>query len=412
MIYDLLIVGGGISGLGLAHLSSRRGLRTMVLEANYKIGGCIATHTFANTGGFWVEAGAHTCYNSYGHLLQIIHEVGLNAAITPKLKLSFKLLQQGQVCSLLSGLHPLELSYCVPRLLWERKAGRSVKDYYTCVLGQRNYQDLFGPAFNAVICQPADDFPVELLFRPKPRRKDIPRSFTFPRGLASITDAIVRQTNLEVMTQTTVVAVEQEIDGFKTITADGKSFSSHKLAIATPPDQAASILAKTFPELAGLLGDIHMAEITSISVAMPTKFVAIPRLAGIIAAYEPFYSAVSRDYLHDTHNRGFTFHFPKDRLDPNRQIGRIREVLQIPKDQLATSIYTNHRLPAMRSNHVERVTIIDKFLAKTGLMLTGNYFLGVSMEDCLTRSYSEWQRLAPAICINKASTACVNKTNT
>jgi protoporphyrinogen oxidase len=396
MTYDFLVVGAGISGLGLAHLSSKRNLRTLVLEAAPKIGGCIATHVFPDTSGFWTEAGAHTCYNSYGNLLTIIADLGMTSKIKAKSKLNFKLLRQDNLYSVFEGLHPWELALHIPHIIWASKNDRSIKDYYSQVLGSKNYCDLFGPAFNAVLCQPADEFPAELLFRRKPRQKNIPRSFTLPQGISSIPKAIATQPNLEVLTEVTVVRIERAADSFRAITADGSSFTAKKLALATPPDQAALMLADTFPELAGLLSEISMAEITSVSVAVPKESTTLPQLAGIIAPYEPFYSAVSRDYLEDPKYRGFTFHFPTGQIDPSRQIGRIREILGIPKEQLTAIAYThNHRLPALRPNHMERITRIDQVLAGTGarIALAGNYFLGVSVEDCLIRSTNEWRRL-------------------
>lgn len=393
MTYDVVIVGAGISGLGLAHLSHKSGLRTLVLEADTRIGGCLYTHYFPSSNDFWVEAGAHTCYNSYGHLLDIIADLGIKANITPKIKLSFKLLNNNRLRSVISGIHPLELVGSLPRLYWETKVGRSVKEYYSRILGRNNYKDLFGPAFNAVLSQFADEFPADMLFRPKPRNKNFPRSFTFPAGLSTIANVLAKQPGLEVLTNSAALAIEQEVDGYRVLTTDGRDFVAKHIAIAIPPDQAAILLAGNFPELAGLLGEISMAEITSVSVAVASNALIFPPFAGVIAPYEAFYSIITRDYLKDAHLRAFTFHFPTHGLDATRQVGRIREILKVPKDLLTNIAYTPHRLPALRTNHVERVARIDRVLAGTGLLLTGNYFLGVSIEDCLTRSANEWHRL-------------------
>ncbi|KOR28787.1 hypothetical protein TI03_03940 [Achromatium sp. WMS1] len=394
MTYDFLVIGAGISGLGLAHLSSKRNLKTLVLEAAPQVGGCITTHVFPDTSGFWVEAGSHTCYNSYGNLLKIITDLNMSTQITAKSRLSFKLLRQENLYSVFDGLHPWELALHIPQIIWAQKNERSVEDYYTQILGVKNYRDLFGPAFNAVLCQPANDFPAELLFRRKSQQKSIPRSFTFPEGLSTITNAIVDSPNIDLRTEVTIAHIKRTDDGFQAISTDGSIFSAKKLGLATTPDQAAIMLADKFAELAGLLGEITMADINSISVAITQNSTTLPRLAGIIAPYEPFYSVVSRDYLEDPIYRGFTFHFPSGQIDPLRQLGRIREILGIPKEQLTSATYThNHRLPALKPSHVGRIARINQVLAGTGIALTGNYFLGVSIEDCLTRSTSEWQRI-------------------
>ena len=84
--FDHIVIGAGISGLGAAHFSARRGLSTLVLEASDRIGGCLNSHHFDALGGFWTEAGGHTCFNSYGTLLSIMDDLGLTAQVQPKLK--------------------------------------------------------------------------------------------------------------------------------------------------------------------------------------------------------------------------------------------------------------------------------------------------------------------------------------
>jgi protoporphyrinogen oxidase len=63
---------------------------------------------------------------------------------------------------------------------------------------------------------------------------------------------------------------------------------------------------------------------------------------------------------------------------------------------VAEAAYVANRLPALRKGHAELVRRIDRALAGTRLALTGNWFVGVSIEDCLTRSRQEMDRLFPA----------------
>ena len=177
-VFDNLIIGGGISGLGLAHRCLRRGLHTALVEGTPQVGGCIHSHGFPDSDGFWLEMGSHTCYNSYGNLLRMVDELGMAEQLKLKDKVRFKILNRDALASIFSRLYPLELAFSLPRLFSEKKTGQSVAGYYSRVLGKRNYRDLFEPAFNAVICQPAGEVPADKLFRRKPRRKDRPRSFT------------------------------------------------------------------------------------------------------------------------------------------------------------------------------------------------------------------------------------------
>jgi oxygen-dependent protoporphyrinogen oxidase len=392
-----VVIGAGISGLGLAHLTAHNGMETLVLEAADRIGGCINSRTLQNDADLWVEAGGHTCFNSYGHLLEILGNLGMMDRLTAKPSLRYALWRHGARRSTFSALHPLELIISLPRLFAANKAHRSVAEYYGKGLGRRNYQDLFGPAFRAVICQVADDFPAELLFRHKPRRKDIVRSFTFPGGLSEIPAAIARQDRVEVRTGQRVSAVRRDGARFRVVMEDGAEASSSYASLAVPPDAAARLLAEDFPGLSALLSQIGVAEVESVLLAVPQAHLQhLPVLAGLIAVDDAFYSMVSRDYLEDAQLRGFTFHFARGALSAEAQVERACQAIGITPDCIATQARVINRLPALRVGHRDLVSRIDAELAGDRLALTGNWFLGVSIEDCLTRTDQEFRRVFQA----------------
>jgi protoporphyrinogen oxidase len=392
--HEHIVIGGGISGLGLAHRAAGKGIETLVLERGERVGGCINTQSFPGCDGFWVEGGSHTCFNSYGHLLDTLDELGMLARLTPKAKASYSLWRDDTRKSIFSALHPLELAVSLPRIFTGKKAGRSVADYYGAGLGRRNYRDLFGPAFRAVICQDADDFPADLLFRRKPRRKEVLRAFTLPGGLSDIPDAIAAQPGLAVRTGQEVAGVRRDGDGFQVLLEGGEALGCRYLTLAVPPDVAARLLRADFADLAGVVGGIGMAEVESLALCVAKDQVAnLPPLAGLIAVDDAFYSMVSRDYLDDAAHRGFTFHFRPGVLCPEAQLQRACAALGIHETAVSGVQPVTNRLPALRVGHAERLAQIDAALAGTHLALTGNWFYGVSIEDCLTRGHQEFQRL-------------------
>ncbi|MET0051654.1 MAG: FAD-dependent oxidoreductase [Candidatus Thiodiazotropha sp.] len=389
---DLLVIGAGISGLGFARMAKRLGCQAAVLEASQHIGGAIHTARF-NTehGDYWAELGAHTCYNSYGNFLQMLEESGQLDSLVAKQKLRYQMQVDGQLCSIPSRLNFLELLGVLPRLWMSKKAGRTAEEYFGRVLGRRNYRDVLGPALDAVVCQPAGEFPADALFRKKPRRKEILRSYTGPSGLQSLIEGMV--SDLDIRTNTPVQRVVRQENGFDVYTSENQSIHTHKLVLAVAPDVAARLLAQSLPELTAVLAEIEMVEIESHAVRVNADGLSMPPLAGIIAPNDDFYSVVSRDLVPDEHYRGFTFHFRPGRRDAQGRLRRIVEVLGITQDRILDSRYELNRLPALRLGQDERVAWIDRNLKGLSLGLTGNWFSGVSIEDSLIRSHQECQRL-------------------
>lgn len=393
---DHIVVGGGISGLGAAHFAARRGVQTLVLESAPRIGGCIHSHAFEGLQGYWAEAGSHTCFNSYGNLLSILDDLGLTAQVRPKVKVGYRLWRNGQRRPVTAALHPLEALLSLPRLFTTPKAGRTVAEYYARVLGSRNYQDLLRHAFQAVICQPADDYPAEALFRRKPRRKDVVKAFTFDRGLSTITEAIADQPVLEVRVGRQVRGIELDGDGFRVSIAGGEALTCGTLTLAVPPDQAARLLPGGFEEARSAAVAIGMAEIETLVLAFRTADLGLPPLAGLIAVDDVFYSAVTRDFLPDPGYRACAFHFRPGASYPQDQVEQACAALGAAPERILAQAWVANRLPALRAGHGALVERLDRDLVGRRLGVTGNWFLGVSIEDALTRSRAESDRLFPS----------------
>ncbi|WP_295455724.1 FAD-dependent oxidoreductase [uncultured Thiodictyon sp.] len=393
--FDHIVIGAGISGLGAAHFSARRGLRTLVLEAAPRVGGCMNTHAFQGLGGFWTEAGSHTCFNSYGNLLTIMDDLGLTAQVQAKAKtkVGYRLWANGKRRSIASALHFLEAAVSLPRIFSTPKAGQRVADYYGRILGRRNYRDLLSHAFKAVICQNADDYPAEALFRSKPRRKDVIKAFTFTQGLSVIPDAIAAEERLSVRTGQTISAIVADGDGFRVIIEGSGEVTCDALTLAVPPDAAARLIPAGFDGARDAAGAIGMAEIETLTLAFRATDLTLPAMAGLIAVDDQFYSAVSRDFLPDPTYRGFAFHFRPGVLSPQEQVAHACRALGVDPARIVAQGQVHNRLPAMRAGHAGVVERIDRATANSRLAITGNWFLGVSIEDSLTRSRQESDRL-------------------
>lgn len=390
-VYDLLIIGAGISGLSMAHSAAAVGLNMLILEQERRAGGCLHSHRFSGErDGFWLELGAHSIFNSYGNLLAILEAARALDRLRPRAKVGFRMLADGLVRSIPSQLHFSELLLAPFRLLGWKKTGRSVADYFGRIVGPRNYATVFEPAFNAVICQPAGEFPAECLFNPRPRRKDFPRSFTLAGGLQTIADVLAK--DLLVQYGQTVQAIQQTAEGFSIATDDGE-YHARALCLATPVAEAARLLQTDFPELSAALAQIQTAWVESVGVVVPKASLKLPPVAGLIGRNAAFYSAVSRDTVPDPAWRGLTFHFRPGALDEAGKLDCIAQTLGLPRQELTNVVSKTNQLPALRVGQSDLIGVVDRALAGTRLALTGNYFTGVAIEDCVSRSRTEWERL-------------------
>jgi oxygen-dependent protoporphyrinogen oxidase len=386
--YDLVVIGGGISGLSLAHYGSKAGLKTLIIEKADQAGGCL--RTMRRPGDFWLELGAHTCYNSYGNLIGIIEDCGIRERLQGRRNVPFMMFVDGKVKSIPSQLDFLELVCSVPHLFTLAKSGRTVSSYYSRIVGKKNFDRVIGPALSAVPSQRADDFPAEMLFKKRERRKDIIRKFTLTRGLQTIADAVTEERGIELLIGTEAAAIKKDNSLFRVSVAEGREITADNLALAVPPPVAAGLLRDTLPEAAERLSAIKTAQIESLGVAVRKEAVGLPPFAGLIPANDVFFSAVSRDIVADPTYRGFTFHFGQ-RVDDAAKMKRISEVLGT--DRFEVSSENRVVLPSPLLGHEKIVGDIDRVIEDKRVFITGNYFAGLAIEDCVTRSLTEFRRL-------------------
>lgn len=389
---EIIIVGGGISGLSLAFYCARAGLQTTLLEKEQRVGGAFHSHRLKD-GDFWLELGAHTCYNSYGNLLDIIEYCQADGQMIQRQKVPFMMLVDDQIKSIFSQINYPELLLSVPKLIVLNKQQQSVASYYTAVLGKKNYQRVFRHLFNAVPSQSTDDFPADILFKSRARRRDHYRSYTFTGGLETIVDGIVATNKIQILTEQVIESIELLDGGYTIATEDGKQYETAMLALATPAPVSTRLLQSVYPEISQLLSRIPVAKVNSTGVVMQKKFLSLKPVAGIISADDLFYSAVSRDTVTDERYRGFTFHFKPEVLDQQVRLQRISDVLAVTPDQIEQVVWKSNLLPSLKVGHDKLIEEIDTCLERKNLLLTGNYFAGVSIEDCVSRSLQEFSRL-------------------
>jgi protoporphyrinogen/coproporphyrinogen III oxidase len=393
-------VGAGISGLAFAWKAAQAGRKVLVLEREGRVGGCI--HSVQRGDGFWYELGAHTVYNSYGAFLDIAVGTGVTKDIVERgpARSHFGLVRDGRYQwltppKILLQLNWLEAALSAPFGFFRSKDGQTVKSYYGRLIGRRNYERLFGPFFAAVPSQSADGFPVEgpgSLFKKRPRREEFIRSFGFQGGLGRLCDSAARANGVTTETGVTVRTVSKTGTGYGVATADGRAIEADVVAVAVTPDAAAQLLSESFPGVRRQIERVKTVTVESHGVVLPREKCWMPEVAFVVPVDDVFHSAVTRDPFPDPRFRAFAFHF-KTGLTREDRIRKMSEVLRLPPEELGEITDQRLVLPAPALGHADIVQGLDAALAGGRLALTGNYFAGLAIEDCVLRSNEEWRRV-------------------
>jgi UDP-galactopyranose mutase len=397
--FDVIVVGGGISGLAFSESAANAGRSVLVLEQAPRVGGCLATHRGPD--GYWFELGAHTCYNSYAAFAELVERCGVRGAVVPRAKTHLRFLDGDRLVpgSNLGTLLRLfswgELARSLPRMFTMRKQGQTVFSYYASIVGRKNYALVLGPMLSAVPSQSADAFPAGMLFKSRSfRRKDLPRSFTLQGGLATIAEAITRRPRIAVRTDTAAAAVEPAgARGHAVVTVSGERLEAGVVAIATPPSAAAAVLRGGYPELSMQVARVKEAEVDTLGFAVRAAKVDLPASTFLVPRDDLFHSVVTRDPVPDRDWRGFAFHF-RPGATPEARLARALQVLRVRREDLADVTERRTVLPSPVLGHEQIVSEVDRLTAGQRLAVAGNWFAGLSIEDCVDRARGEWARVA------------------
>lgn len=383
---DLVVIGGGASGITAAATAKRAGRTVVLLEAGDRLGGC--AQAWQPLDDFWLELGAHTAYNSYGALLALNPDPGYGNLI-PRARVGYHFLADGRPQSPMARLGFLEAALHLPFGLFHGKAGEDVATWFGRLLGPGNWRRLLAPAFAAVLSQPAGPYPAEWLFKRKPRVKAAPRKFSHTGGLQGWLTGLAE--GVDVRLGQPVQALAVEADGVRIRLAETE-LTAREVVIATPLDVAAGLLAAIVPDLAQRLAATPMAEIETEAVVLPADKAVLPPLAGLIGGDDAYYSAVSRDYLPHPKWRGFAFHFKPGLLSAEAKGRKMAEVLGCRPEAFAARTAKVNRLPALTPASVILAAELRAALADGPVRLAGNYLNGLSMGDTAQYAADLWRQ--------------------
>jgi UDP-galactopyranose mutase len=177
------------------------------------------------------------------------------------------------------------------------------------------------------------------------------------------------------------------------VTEDGERFAADVVAVATPPSTASRLLRAGSPELATVAARVKECSVETLAFAVRAEKVGLPAATFLVPRDDVFHSAVTRDPVPDPTWRAFAFHF-RPGMAAEARMERVTAVLNVRRSDLEEVVEKRSTLPSPVLGHEEIVREIDRLSTGSRLCLTGNWFAGLAIEDCVERSRAEWARVA------------------
>ena len=387
---QIVVIGGGISGLSFARFAKEKQQDVLLLEKESRLGGCIETIT--EQSGILIERGTHTLYRSYTSTYGLLTENFRDKSF-PNPKFRNFVDSQGKQTPFWQRFSPLGC-FCLPKWVVKKPQGQSLSAFFMAILGKKNYQQLFGPAFDALYCQPSCDYPAELLFKKRDRKKlgHLPKGFFYEAGMSSViqnvADGVAYRLN-----QTVSDIQYKNRQYIIHLRHQEKPLTCDKLVIATQPSEAMRLLSG----IEGMAETVEIPEYRVMSLSMLYQGDNFSTDAGLIGWHCPVFSAVFAKRLPAApdHRHGVTLHYRDSTISDQAAIEIAANILGIEPSAILNTWRKENALPALRPSHLPAIREFCSHLPAT-LSLLGNYFDGFSIEDCINRSKKEAARLCSA----------------
>lgn len=389
---SIAIIGGGISGLYFAHLCQKEGLPFTLYEKEDRIGGAIETDQGDH--GF-CELGAHTLYNSYENTLSLIKELGLETLIIPKTKKKYKFYENEQFHSLLKRISFSELIVTLLKKPFKTiKVDSNIKEKYTSIFGKKNYKNLFHPFFNALLNQEANDFPGELVMKKRTKNKKVPRSFTLLNGLQTLVNALQDSFSNNIKTSFHLLNIKRNHDIYNLENGKSKETYNHShLVFSTPISTTLNYLNQIEDNPCQVANIFQTSHSKAISVQFPSME---SKFAGAITKDMPFRSFIFGTTENESAKQQLaTFHLKEPETASSNTLNQIQTALEVPPThEIKVRKTKTNVMPRLNSSNWKEIKFLTFNMIKNkSIFLIGNSFQGVSIEDCLSKAGSEFDRL-------------------
>jgi oxygen-dependent protoporphyrinogen oxidase len=457
------IVGAGISGLATAAAILFRNPQAeiVIFESDQRVGGKVWTEFSPE--GFLCEGGVNGFLDKIPKTLELCEAAGLtpvgaNAAARKRYVFSRQELHK------LPEKPPEFLAsrlLSVPgrlRVLYEVLAGGSDKDDETLAefgtrrLGREAFEKLIDPMASGVFAGDATRLSLKSCF---PRIHEVESEYgslirgliklqrkarhegkgntpgpgpggrltSFINGMGELTDTLAAMLGSRIRTASPVGAVTRSDGGYSLHMADGSDNETDVLVLAVPAHVQSQILGDYEPDLAGLLAGIEYPALSVVCFGY-----SLGRIGQCLDGFGFLVPSKEQRSILGTivDSNVFPGRAPDGFVLYRTMVGGARtpDLAELPDEQLIdrvradlkditglsaepefTRIFRHDKaIPQYLVGHAERLQAIDGILSgHPGLVLTGNAFRGVSLNDCIVNAWKTAELLMPQAIVEGAT---------
>jgi oxygen-dependent protoporphyrinogen oxidase len=447
------IVGAGISGLATAQAILARNPKSevVVLESSQRVGGKVWSEPTAE--GFLCEGGVNGFLDKEPLTLQLCRELALdplaaNLAAAKRYVFSqdaLRKLPEKPLEFLFSRLFSLggRLRVLGEALVGSRGGGdESVKEFACRRLGREAFEKLIDPMSSGVFAGDAAKMSLKSCF---PRihaveveygslirglislqrqaraagKSNLPgpgpggRLTSFTSGMSVLTDTLAAKLGARIRTASPVVGVSRLGKVFSLHLANGESEDADVVILAAPAFAQSKILSDFDPSLAQLTGAIDYPPLTVVCLGYRNlaRRRGLDGFGFLVPSREQrsiLGAIVDSNVFHGRAPEGFMLlrtmvggarnpalaELPDERL-LDRVRGDLRSMAGIRDEPVFCRVFRHEKaIPQYLVGHAARLEAIDQALQRhPGLLLTGNAYRGVSLNDCVANAWKTAQGL-------------------
>jgi oxygen-dependent protoporphyrinogen oxidase len=444
---DLLIIGGGISGLSAASHLKQAGLRVRIYEAAEQVGGNLRT---TREDGYVYEQGPHSFMPSSDDIWALIERLGLNDKV-----LAAKDANKARFIWRGGKLHKLPMSpgsflgtelisffgklrlMMEPLIPGDAKESDTAEDFFRRRLGEQATRWMIAPfvggiyagdpaqlgardAFNKMWTWERERGSMILGARAYLKGKRAERGerahlkglFSFHGGLGDLTGALGRELADDCVISAEITAIQKTSTGWRVESRQAHDEAA-ALILATPPGPAQRLLAQVDDQAAALAGQIEMAPVAVLHLGIDGEDAqAVPDGFGFLAPRNEGLRTLGCVFV----SRLFDERAPEGAQLLSCYLGGVSDpqALKDSDERLLESVVDDLEkvlgrrvtprfvrvlrhptaIPQLTLGHLDRIQQLQTRADELGgLVLAGNYLSGVGMNDAAASGLVAAQRV-------------------